>query len=64
MRIDVPGRLVADAGRRLQVREPGHLHPARRAEVVEQRALASRADAGDFVELALPESSTGRRGAW
>ena len=42
-------------GRGLQVAEPGHLHPARRAEMVEQRALAGGADAVDLVQLALPE---------
>ena len=52
MRIHVPGRLVADAGRGLQVRKSRHLHPPRRTEVVEQRTLAGGTDTGDFVQLA------------
>ena len=55
MRIHVPGRLVADVRRCLQVRKPRHLHAARRTEVVEQRALAGGTDAGDFVQFALPD---------
>ena len=45
MRIDAPRRLPADPRRRLQVGQPRHLHPARRAEMVQQRPLARRADA-------------------
>ena len=52
MRVDPAGRLAADAGRRLEIREPRLLDAARRPEVVEQRALSSSADAGDLVEFA------------
>ena len=55
MRVHPPCDLVADTRRRLQIRESGHLHPARRAEVIEQRTLARRTDTGNFVQLALPD---------
>src|SRR5215469_4311806 len=54
-RIHPPCRFVADPWCSLQIGEPRHLHPPRRAEVVEQCALACRTDAGNLVQLALPD---------
>ena len=65
MRIHPPRGLPADPRRRLQVGQPRHLHPARRAEMVQQRPLARRADALRSRPVRSPGSpSTGRRGAW
>src|ERR1700727_586921 len=54
MCVHAPCGFVADPRRGLQIRKPRHLHAPRRTEVVEQRSLARGADAGDFIELALP----------
>ena len=55
MRIHPPSRLVADAGRGLQIRQARHLHPARRPEMVQQRPLPSRPNPLDLIQLTLPD---------
>ena len=55
MRVYPPRRLAADPRRRLQIRQPRHLHPPRRAEMVQQRPLPRRADSRDLVQLTLAD---------
>src|ERR1700720_2703280 len=55
VRIYPPRRFPADARSRLEVGETCHLHPPGRTEMVQQRALAGRADCGDLIQLALPD---------
>ena len=55
MRIHPVRRLLVDAGRVLEVCQPRRLYAAGRAEMVQQRAFAGRADTGHFVELAADQ---------
>src|ERR1035437_4836683 len=52
MRVDAPRDQPGDARRRLEIVQAGLADTARGAEMVQQRPLAARADAGDFVKLA------------
>ena len=55
MCIHPPCGFPADPRRGFQIGQPRHLHPARRTEMVQQSALAGGANAGDLVDLALPD---------
>ena len=55
MGIDPARRFPADSGGRLQGGKPSLFNPARRAEMVEQRALPGGTDTRNLVEFAPGE---------